>query len=228
MAVQRNLEFRFQLYILDVKSIGIFVVGKLAGYIVAVLALFFSPCAVASDSGEKLPFRSEVLTGYDEDEVKARCDATDLQAIEGMWYYPDEKMTIVIERCNDALSGMVADYRLVLVSAADMSLLPGTVIGYCTRSAERSKFRMWLYSEQCEDVLENPQMCVASLNEEKGELLVERSELRVKVRVNFSRFLPQLLRGISIVPSKDEVKVPEGFRKIYPATGTIEKGVRYL
>lgn len=181
-----------------------------------------------AETSKELPFRSEVLPGYDEDEVMKRCDETDLQPIEGIWYYPDEKMTIVIERCNDALVGALADYRLVLVSAADMSLLPGTIIGYCTQSAERSKYRLWLYSEQCDDVLENPQKCVASFNEARGEILVERSELKIKVRVNFSRFLPQLLKGISIVPTKSEVKVPEGFRKIYPEPEIAEKGVRYL
>lgn len=190
------------------------------------MLIMASSVAIAADRGAKIPFRSEVLAGYEEDEVKSRCDALDLQPIEGIWYYPDEKMTVVIERCSDAVTSMIADYRIVLVSAADMSLLPGTVIGYCVQSGVHKKFRMWLYCEQDYDILENPQMCVATFNEDSGELLVERSEVKVKVRINFSRFLPRLFRGISIVPTKKEVEVPEGFRKVYPAIEGDK--VRYL
>lgn len=195
-------------------------------FFVVMLVMLASSVVRAAERGDRIPFRSEVLAGYEEDDVKSRCDAADLQPIEGIWYYPDEKMTVVIERCSDAVTAMIADYRIVLVSAADMSLLPGTVIGYCVQSGARDKFRMWLYCEQDYDILENPQMCVATFKEDSGELLVERSEVKVKVRINFSRFLPQLFRGISIVPTKKEVEVPEGFRKVYPAIE--DEKVRYL
>lgn len=178
----------------------------------------------------KIPFRSDVMSGYDEADVRQRCDATDLQPLEGIWYYPDEKITVVIERlAGDVAMNVDADYRAVLVSSSDLSLLPGTVIAYLTQSADKNKFKMWIYSEQCDSVLENPQMCVATLNTGWDELLVERSEVKVRVRVNFSRFLPKLLKGISIVPNKKDVELPEGFRKIYPTGGSgSEREVRYL
>lgn len=199
-----------------------------ACHILALAVALLTPLCVSGETSSHLPYRCDILPGYDEDEVKARCDATDLQPIEGIWYYPDEMMTVVVERCHDALSDVGGGYRIVLVSANDMSLLPGTVIGYCTQSADHDKYNLWLYSEQSGSLLENPQKCVASLNVDKGEFIIERSEVKVRVRVNFSRFLPKLLKGVSAVPSIKEVKVPEGFRKIYPKNTKRTDEVRYL
>ncbi len=190
--------------------------------------------ALGSGGGEdnKIPFKSEILSGYDEVDVRNRCDAADLQPMEGIWYYPDERLTVVIERYDDKQKKLGVDYRAVLVSSNDMSLLPGTVIAYFEESADKNKYKMWIYSEQKESELENPQMCVASLNDAWNELLVERSEVKMKVRVNFSRFLPKLLKGVSLVPNKKGVVVPEGFRKIYPddgeENGADDVGIRYL
>lgn len=195
---------------------------------ILIIALVLIPCKIKGEMPAQFPFRAEILPGYEEDEVKSRCDAMDLQPIEGIWYYPDEMMTVVVERCPNPLNDVSADYRIVLVSANDMSLLPGTVIGYCTQSADRDKYQLWIYSEQCGSLIENPQKCVAVLNKDRDELLIERSEVNVRVRVNFSRFLPKLLKGISIVANKNDVKVPEGFRKIYPENPKRSGVVRYL
>lgn len=183
-------------------------------HIIVVMAIVMSPVCSAADDGDKYPFRGEVLQGYDEESVRARCDAVDLQPIEGVWYYPDEGMTVVVERIPS--DGYSMQYRLVLVDSDDMMLLPGTVIGYCKATADANKFRLWLYGEQCDSILENPQVCLASLDEHAQLLSVERSEVKMRVRVNFSRFLPKLLKGISVTASSSEVDVPEGFRKIYP------------
>lgn len=187
--------------------------------VMVVVALSASFSAIASDN---YPFRGEVLRGYDEDSVRARCDATDLQPIEGMWYYPDEEMTVVVERCNSS----ERDYRIVLVSAEDMSLLPGTVIGYCKPTADSKKYKMWIYGEQLMNVLENPQLCLGELSNDAKQLIIKRSDVELRVRVNFTQFLPKLLKGISIYSSgKKEVEVPEGFVKVYP---TPRNKVRYL
>lgn len=195
-------------------------------YILLLVMIFMlSHRSVAVEQPE-MPFRCEILKDYDEESVKARCDATDLQPLEGIWYYPDERMTIVIERCENPLNNNVQDYRFVLVDTDDMSLLPGTVIGYCSPTVDGSKYKLWIYSEQKGSILENPQMCVATLDGNNDEIHIERSEVKMKVRVNFSRFLPKLLKGISIVPSKKEVKAPEGLMKIYPKN--TKNGIRYL
>lgn len=195
---------------------------------ILIIASVLIPCKSMGEVPVQFPFQAEILPGYEEDEVKARCDAMDLQPIEGIWYYPDEMMTVVVERCPDSFNKMSNHYRMVLVSANDMSLLPGTVIGYCVQSADRNKYKLWMYSEQRGSLIANPQMCVAELNVDKDELLIERSEIKVRVRVNFSRFLPNLFKGVSVVASKNDINVPEGFRKIYPENPKRTGIVRYL
>ncbi len=196
---------------------------------IVVLWLLLIPSVVnGASNGKHLPYRAEILPGYEEDRIKSRCDDLDLQPIEGIWYYPEEKMTVVVERYSNTFGEESEDYRVILISASDMSLLPGTVIGYCSRTADGNKYKMWIYSEQRGSVIENPQMCIAELNNGSDELLIERSEINMRVRINFSRFLPKLLKGISAVPSKKDVKVPEGFRKIYPESERRKNVVRYL
>ena len=188
--------------------------------------LLASNGAIASD---KYPFRGEVLQGYDESAVYARCDATDLQPIEGVWYYPEEEMTVVIERCEGAKMPESQDYRIVLVDSEDMSLMPGTVVGYCRPTADASKYKVWIYGEQKLHILENLQACLGELNEEASLLTIKRNEVKLRVRVNFTRFLPTLLKGVSVsATGVDKVKFPEGFRKIYPKVKSKSGKVRYL
>lgn len=200
--------------------------GSLWRYVPVLMMFMMSSQWCVAEEFPELSFKGEVLKGYDEEAVKAWCKTADLQPIEGMWYYPEEKMTIVIERSNNHVDNNAHGYRLVLVDAEDMLLLPGTIIGYCEETVDSNKFKLWIYSEQSGTVLENPQMCIATFNGKKDELHIERSELKTKVRVNFSRFLPRLMRGVSISPSRKEVKAPEGFKKIYPKN--TKNKVRYL
>ena len=201
---------------------------RYAGYI-AVLAIMIVCSPYAYGRENKFPFRGEVLAGYDEDKARERCDAMDLQAIEGIWYYPEEEMTVMIERCDDSKPLEYRDYRMVLVSADDLSLLPGTVIGYCKPTVSAEVYKMWIYAEQNYSVLENLQMCKATVNADGDEIIVERSKTDFKVRVNFSRFLPRLLSGISVSTSGvEKVEVPEGFRRVYPKSAKQKKEVIYL
>ena len=193
-------------------------------HILFALLIVSAMCAYGKENCNGVPFRCEVLPGYEEEQVKSRCDAIDLQPIEGIWYYPEEKMTVVIERCENPLDNKSQYYRIVLVEANDMSLLPGTIIGYCMQAANFDEYTLWIYGEQQLSILENPQKCVGTLKSENNVLLIKRSEVSVRVRVNFARFLPSIFKGISIVPTKKDVKVSEGFRKIYPIQeGTSDK-----
>lgn len=196
--------------------------------IICLTIIFLSSTPIWSSTRDSFPFRAEILPGYEEDKVKQWCDATDLQPIEGIWYYPDEKLSVVIERCSDEEVKISTTYRIVLIDSDDMSLLPGTIIGYCEQSAEKEKYRMWIYSEQNATILENLHFCVAALNKDCDELIIERSGINIKVRVNFARFLPQLLKGISIVPEAKKAEAPEGFRKIYPGNNSADKQIIYL
>lgn len=177
----------------------------------------------------ELPEQSVIVPGFNEQVARERLMESDLQPLEGIWYYPNEDMTIAIERWQPEPLHKIG-YRLLLVASDDLELLPGTVIGYIEASAVDNKYRLWLYSERNKVTLCGPLDCVATLNKDATTLTFDPPHWEVKVRVNFARFLPSLFKGISVIPDVEKEKLPVGFKKIFPADGNGNKfnKVRYL
>lgn len=193
------------------------------------VALLMMVCLAMARAETELPQQSVVVPGFSEQVARERLMESDLQPLEGIWYYPNEDMTLAIERWQPEPSHKIG-YRLLLVASDDLELLPGTVIGYIEASAVDNKYRLWLYSERNKLTLCGPLDCVATLNKEATTLTFDPPHWEVKVRVNFARFLPSLFKGISVVPSVEKEKLPVGFKKIFPADGNGNKfnRVRYL
>lgn len=193
------------------------------------VAILMMVCLAMSRAETELPQQSVVVPGFSEQVARERLMESDLQPLEGIWYYPNEDITLAIERWQPEPSHKIG-YRLLLVASDDLELLPGTVIGYIEASAVDNKYRLWLYSERNKLTLCGPLDCVATLNKEATTLTFDPPHWEVKVRVNFARFLPSLFKGISVVPSVEKEKLPVGFKKIFPADGNGNKfnRVRYL
>lgn len=193
------------------------------------VAILMMVCLAMARAETELPQQSVVVPGFSEQVARERLMESDLQPLEGIWYYPNEDMTLAIERWQPEPSHKIG-YRLLLVASDDLELLPGTVIGYIEASAVDNKYRLWLYSERNKLTLCGPLECVATLNKEATTLTFDPPHWEVKVRVNFARFLPSLFKGISVVPSVEKEKLPVGFKKIFPADGNGNKfnRVRYL
>ena len=193
------------------------------------VAILMMVCLAMARAETELPQQSVVVPGFSEQVARERLMESDLQPLEGIWYYPNEDMTLAIERWQPEPSHKIG-YRLLLVASDDLELLPGTVIGYIEASAVDNKYRLWLYSERNKVTLCGPLECVATLNKEATTLTFDPPHWEVKVRVNFARFMPSLFKGISVVPSVEKEKLPVGFKKIFPADGNGNKfnRVRYL
>lgn len=193
------------------------------------VAILMMVCLAMARAETELPQQSVVVPGFSEQVARERLMESDLQPLEGIWFYPNEDMTLAIERWQPEPSHKIG-YRLLLVASDDLELLPGTVIGYIEASAVDNKYRLWLYSERNKVTLCGPLDCVATLNKEATTLTFDPPHWEVKVRVNFARFLPSLFKGISVVPSVEKEKLPVGFKKIFPADGNGNKfnRVRYL
>lgn len=194
-----------------------------------ILSIFISLAVMASNAKTDLPEQSVILPGYSEQMAKERLSESDMQPLEGIWYYPEENMTFTIERWQQQASHKIG-YRLILIASDDLELIPGTVIGYIEESAVDNKFHMWLYSERSKVTLSGPMDCVATLNKDATSLTFDPPHWEVKVRANFTRFLPSIFRAVSVIPSIEQEKLPIGFRKIFPADGNGNKfnKVRYL
>lgn len=189
------------------------------------LLMFLLPLAVLAGSG--VPKKSVVLTGLDTDSMRVRLDESDMQPLEGIWYYPNEEMTLGIERYKGQHN---IGYRIILLESPDINLMPGTVIGYIASSAVDNKYQLWIYSQRDRVTLIKPLECVATLNAKATTLTFDPPHWKVKVRVNIARFLPTLFNGVSIVPEKVGENLPVGFRKIYPegGDGNPFNRIRYL
>ena len=191
--------------------------------ITATWALLLSLNMTAAD----IPEQSVVLPGIDTELMKQRFAESDMQPMEGIWYYPDEEMTLAIEKWKGPHN---IGYRLILLESTDLELLPGTVVGFIEESAVDNKFRLWLYTERSKITLASPAQCVATLNSDATSLTFDPPHWKVKVRVNFARIFSTIFRGVSVIPEKVEEKLPVGFKKIYPldGNGNAFKTVRYL
>ena len=192
--------------------------------VISLLLLVLPLLAVA---GNGIPKKSVVIDGLDVDSMRVRLAETDMQPLEGIWYYPNEEMTVGIERYNGKHN---IGYRIILLESPDINLVPGTVIGYIASSAVDSKYQLWLYSQRDRVTLLKPLQCVATLNKAATTFTFDPPHWKVKVRVNVARFLPSLFNGMSIVPEKVEERLPIGFRKIYPEGGDTDSfsRIRYL
>ena len=191
---------------------------------ISLLILMLPLIAVA---GNGIPKKSVVLDGLDVDSMRVRLDETDMQPLEGIWYYPNEEMTVGIERYKGNHN---IGYRIILLESPDINLVPGTVIGYIANSAVDNKYQLWLYSQRDRVTLIKPLECVATLNAAATTLTFDPPHWKVKVRVNVARFLPTLFNGVSIIPERVGERLPVGFRKIYPegGDGNPFNRVRYL
>lgn len=191
---------------------------------ISLLLLMLPLLAVA---GNGIPKKSVVLDGLDVDSMRVRLDETDMQPLEGIWYYPNEEMTVGIERYKGNHN---IGYRIILLESPDINLVPGTVIGYIANSAVDNKYQLWLYSQRDRVTLIKPLECVATLNAAATTLTFDPPHWKVKVRVNVARFLPTLFNGVSIIPERVGERLPVGFRKIYPegGDGNPFNRVRYL
>ena len=192
-------------------------------------AILLAACVATSGAKVDLPEQSVVVPGYSEQVAREQLLESDLQPLEGIWYYPAEDMTLTIERWQPEPSHKIG-YRLLLIASDDLELIPGTVIGYIEESAVDNKFHLWLYSERNKVTLCGPLECVATLNKEGTSLTFDPPHWEVKVRVNFARFLPTLFKGVSVIPDVEKERLPIGFKKIFPADGNGNKfnRVRYL
>lgn len=178
---------------------------------IAAIMLFLAMILPLHATG--IPQKSTILKGYDILSAKQRFQERAIDRIEGLWYYPEEEMTVAIEK-NDSET----IYRVVVVEAADCSIDCGSIAGYMEKTAADDKFRLWLYSAIENGVTTNPIESVATLSDHGKTLLIDRPEIKFRFSINLTQFLPSIfnLKGIRIYPKRIKPEIKPGFRKTYP------------
>lgn len=157
-------------------------------------------------------------------EARELCDKADLRAVEGLWTYPEDDVTVLIYRGDK--KGL---YEIYVVEAADCSLSPGMKLGELHSSADPDKFTMKLFTSIKKGLLTSPCEAVATFSDTKESLTVKKTS-SLNLKFNPNRLLPYFWRIVSIsVKSKEGA--PEGMVKVYPSydgNGSSRREPRYL
>lgn len=205
---------------------------KIRLLLISLILLFsFNAYGVQKYYDDTPPRQSEILKGYSEDRVKAFLDSIDLDYLEGIWHFPEDMVTLSIERFSSHEFSERYKYRMVLLNAEDKSLIPGTIMGYILDSAQNDNFYIWIYSQQQGNKLVMPQKCIASLSKDNNSIIFQKPALKFKLRINFARFMPSLFKGLGISAEIENKKLPLGFRRVYPSydeNGSDISKIRYL
>jgi hypothetical protein len=163
---------------------------------------------------------------FDELLAKEYCDSNPIDRIEGIWLYPDDKVTVLISKSNDNLPG---DYSIKVINSEDNSLLPGEILGYVENSSMPDKFSITLYTSRKNLRLFRKKKCSASLTNQDESLIIEAKSIGIKI--NPLGLLPHFWRYVRYQSSDPTSKTPHGMRKIYPSydgNGSSRFSPRYL
>lgn len=196
--------------------------------LLALSLLAASLSLAAADHIDTLPQVSQTLSGYaDIDSIKRRLTSLPLHIIEGIWQFPADGATVVIERFNpdNTRDDGAARYRIVILRSPQRSMIPGTVMGYLSPSAKRGVYTAKIYTAgDGGSTLIRPKRFTLTLNDD-GHLSFRRH--RSSVYVNVWRLLPYVSR-LGVRVRNDNPQDLDGCLRLFPApvSGPVEP--RYL
>lgn len=182
-------------------------------------------------------FAKSPQVAYDLDMAKDICNELPLENVEGIWLYPDDKVTVLILKEEDTASKNSFDaYTISVVDTSDARLHTGDIIGRLYSTSDNKVFRIELSTERKNDLLLKPKSCLATLTKDGDEFVIKKQKAPFKGRLNLnlSRLLPGFWKVVSMGISQQNnntVQVPVGMIKIYPSydgNGSSRRKVRYL
>lgn len=150
---------------------------------------------------------------------------TALHPIEGLWRIPGSDCVIEILRDSLTASGEVARYRLTVVSADDLAVEEGTVIGEAIPTAAYGVYDSRIYTDVEPGrslTPTSPRRVTLTLDEEESRLTAKRYGRNITLR--WWRLLPYMLRWALSV-TDDKAPDTDGLVKIYPETALPENPV---
>ena len=171
------------------------------------------------------------------DEAIDLCSTLPLDQLEGVWLYPDDRITVMIMRDeNKSTVSSLPSYRISVIEGEDCRLNPGDIIGEIESTPVTSTYSINLFTEKKNNLFIKPEKCSARLSNENETLLINKgkSGFRFRFNLNFNRLLPGFWKIVSSGISKNSSesdKLPVGMVKIYPSydgNGSSRRQPRYL
>ncbi|MBR5551830.1 MAG: hypothetical protein IKV83_07940 [Muribaculaceae bacterium] len=176
---------------------------------------------------DHLPQESHTLEGYHIDSVKTRMLQVPLHNIEGVWQFLDNATTIAIERVNDNASSQYLHqyiYRIVILKPQQLSIEPGTIMGYISATAKKDNYEAYIYTDSTlEGILSIPKKFTLTLSDNH----LAFNEYKTSVSINLWRWIPYIYRvGVSVTNTRP--KGLDGCVRIYPQSTSAPLTPRYL
>lgn len=159
------------------------------------------------------------ISGYETfGTVEQRMARGPLHGIEGIWQLTGDGGSIIaIERIEEGetIESAASVYRIVVITSSEISVRPGTVIGYAATSAKSNEYDSRIFTDRSEDFvyLTRPSRNLLKLDETGTRLSF--TPVGLKLRFNWWRLLlPYLYR--SVITPLEGGKVEDGCVRIYP------------
>lgn len=183
------------------------------------------------------PAISQGTMAYDFDQAIEICRTRPLDQLEGIWIYPEDKVSVLILRTEDPTSSAFTTYEISVIESDDCRLLPGDIIGTIETTAESNKYQITLFTEKNRNLLQKSHSCSASLSKDADALILKGNRTKkfnLRLNVNLSKLLPNFWRFVRISASgdnKSDATPPVGMMKLYPSydgNGSSRRQPRYL
>ena len=175
---------------------------------------------------------------YDIEMAKEICAELPLEEVEGVWLYPDDKVTVLILRDDEkGDSNQFPEYSITVVDTSDARLKPGEKIGKLTMTSDERVYKIELLTEKKNDFLLKPKSCLGTLSKDGESFGIKKQKAPFKGRLNlnFNRLLPGFWKIVSVGVSPNGnntgVTIPTGMVKLYPSydgNNSSRRRVRYL
>lgn len=162
-------------------------------------------------------------------DVEARLASRPLDPVEGVWRFPESGAVVAIESDyplpRPDADGTPDAFTMVIIRAPRRSILPGTVMGRFTATAEAGVYKGTLMTDHDGGTsLLKPRK--VELRLDPGQSRLTFRQLGSKISLSPRILIPYLWRaGVRITTREDP---PEGCIKLYPPTGAPPQRPVYL
>lgn len=185
-----------------------------------ILTLIFGSIITDRALGQKfndlLPKRHYVIPGFSADSIHNDLARRPLHHIEGEWSFPGTGVRVAISAHtpdNIPSASHIDGYRIILLTAPNRSLRPGTVLGHVTSSAVKGKYDARMYTSISGLSLSGPKHFTLTLDETENRIVFQKRQSSYSI--NLWRLLPYLFRNI--VRKNETEQSIAGCVRVFPA-----------
>lgn len=200
------------------------------GLLRSILFFFLLPGSISAHAQQK-------ATACDIDHAMEICSSHPLDAVEGIWLYPEDNVIVMVLRKNNSNVSSLMTYDISVIESDDCRMKPGEIIGNISATPEAKKYQMTLFTERNNDILQKSNSCLASLSKDEDALILKGNKskkLNLRFNLNLTKLLPNFWKIVRISASSNKsesVNPPVGMVKIYPSydgNGSSRRQPRYL